>query len=279
MAKLAGISENKTDFIEILHAIKTKINANLNCHNIGRILEFDPATQTCTVELMQVKQYMDKYYNPAPITDVPLIIYGAGGGHITLPDPVGTYCLLFFMDRNIDSFLETGEQYVPETTRMHDFTDCIAITTFKTLVNPIADYDDLAVSILNSKEFQENMQGDSYIKVYPQSINTEVKVTDSTNEDLSVTNSTNINQTSTQIRLTTSASSEITIDDKILIKNNSGDLMSLISALINAIKSIVTLPDVSGGGLNPDSIQALTEVETMFKGLLSTGAESEAEDV
>lgn len=147
MTKIAGISENNATLPNILYSMKTKVLSTLNCHNIGKIVEFNAAKQTCTVQMMQVKQFNNNYYDPAPITDVPLIIYGAGGGHITLPNPVGTYCLLFFMDRNIDSFLETGEQYVPETTRMHDFTDCIAITTFKTLVNPITDYDLNAVTV------------------------------------------------------------------------------------------------------------------------------------
>lgn len=260
-----GISRDNVNILEIMNLVKNNVNSNLNCHNIGKILEFDALTQTCTVELMQIKQFNDNYYNPAPITDVPLIIYGAGGGHITLPNPVGTYCLLFFMDRNIDNFLKTGEQYVPGTTRMHDFTDCIAITTFKTLVNPISDYDELAVSILNNKEFQENMQGDSFIKVYPNSINTEVKVTDNTDEEEPIINSTNINQTSADIQLITSSSGEIKLDDKILLKNNSQDLMSLVSSLITAIKGIETK---NGDELNANSIQALTDVETSFKSLL-----------
>lgn len=147
MAKPFGITEDKIELPQILHNIKLKVLSEINCHNIGKITYFDADSQTCTVELMQVKQFNNNYYTPAPITDVPLIVYGAGGGHITLPNPVGTYCLLLFMDRNIDSFLETGQQYVPETSRMHDFTDCVAITTFKTLVNPIGDYDINAVTI------------------------------------------------------------------------------------------------------------------------------------
>lgn len=259
------ISRENPHIFEIMNLVKNNVMSNINCHNIGKILEFNAEYQTCTVELMQVKQFNDKYYNPAPILDVPLIVYGAGSGHITLPNPVGTYCLLFFLDRNIDNFLETGEQYTPETSRMHDFTDCIAITTFKTLVNPISDYDELAVSILNNKEFQENMQGDSFIKVYPNSINTEVKVTDNTDEEEPIINSTNINQTSADIQLITSSSGEIKLDDKILLKNNTQDLMSLVSSLITAIKGIVT---VNGGGLNTNSIKALTDVETSFKSLL-----------
>ena len=151
-----SIARENIDLPAILNLLKMNVYSNLNCHNIGRITDFDKTKQTCTVQLMQVKQFNDNYYLPAPITDVPLIIYGAGHGHITLPNPINTYCLLMFMDRNIDNFLETGEQYTPETTRMHDFTDCVAITTFKTLVNPLEDYDENAVTITYQN---------SYIKV------------------------------------------------------------------------------------------------------------------
>ena len=123
------------------------IMSRLNCHNVGRIIEFDPATQLCTVEMLQIKQFNDQYITPAPLTEVPLIILGAGGANITLPDPVGTVCLILFMDRNIDAFIETGETYTPDTARMHDFTDAVAISTIKTLVNPIKDYDTETVTI------------------------------------------------------------------------------------------------------------------------------------
>lgn len=123
------------------------IMARLNCHNIGKILEFDDVTQTCSIQLMQIKQFNEQQITPTILTEVPLIICGAGNGHITFPDPVGTICILLFMDRNIDAFLETGESYVPETTRMHDFTDCVALTTFKTLANPLTEYDLNAITM------------------------------------------------------------------------------------------------------------------------------------
>jgi hypothetical protein len=245
-----GISRENPNILEIMGLLKNNVASNINCHNIGRIIEFDAQTQTCSVEILQIKQYLDNYYTPAPITDVPLIIYGAGGGHITLPNPVGTYCLLFFMDRNIDSFLETGEQYVPETSRMHDFTDCIAITTFKTLVNPISDYDENAISILHEGIINE-IQYKSSVKIYPNKI--QMNVTQANEDD--------------------PQQAEITLDDKILIKNNSGDLMSLVSALITAVKNIATVPDESGGTLTANSIQALTNVENQFKALLKENTE------
>lgn len=142
-----GIHKENVSISEISQLLKDNVMANLNCHNIGKIIDFDSSTQTCTVELMQIKQYNGNFFTPAPITQVPLIILGAGGGHITMPNPVGTICLILFLDRNIDNFMETGEQYVPETSRMHDFTDAIALTTFTTLANPLENYDENAITI------------------------------------------------------------------------------------------------------------------------------------
>ena len=240
MAQISGISEEQPNIIEVIHQIKNNVMSNLNCHNIGRILEFDGATQTCTVELMQIKQFNENYYTPAPITGVPLIIYGAGGGHITLPNPVGTYCLLFFLDRNIDSFMETGEQYVPETSRMHDFTDCVALTTFKTLANPLQNYDENAITIFNEQVIEE-IKSNSFVKVYGNKI-----------------------QIQTQTAADEPTSSEITLDDKIHIANNSQSLASLIQSFINACENIT----ITNGAVSPASKQTFEQLKTQFMELL-----------
>ena len=218
-----------------LNFMKNNIMANLNCHNIGRILEFDPQTQTATIELMQIKQFNNNLYNPAPLVGVPLIIYGAGGGHITLPDPTGTICLLFFMDRNIDAFLETGESYLPDTSRMHDFTDCVALTTFKTLVNPLTEYDEKAVTIMN-EEIIEEVKQKSFIKVYSQ-----------------------------QILMQNTLGGQISVTDKINIQNTTQSLANLIQSFLAACESITT---VNGGALTSASKQAFTDLKAQFEELL-----------
>lgn len=223
---------------------QSAIMSRLNCHNIGKIAEFDPLTQLCTVELMQVKQFNNQFINPAPITDVPLIILGSGGGHITMPNPVGTICLLLFMDRNIDAFLDTGERYMPDTTRMHDFTDCIALTTFKTLANPLQDYDERAVSILNEEIINE-IKTSSYIKVYGNSIKLNVNIQ---GEEAS--------------------GASIEISDKVEIKNTTQSLAPLIQAFITACENITTVADESGGGLTPAAKQAFTDLKAKFEELL-----------
>ncbi len=248
MAKLRRIAKSEVDNNYILEVSQDTIMSRLNCHNIGRILEFDKETQTCTIELMQIKQFGERFITPAPLVGVPLIILGTQNAHITIPDPVGTICLLFFMDRNIDTFLETGEQYVPETGRMHDFTDCIALATFKTLVNPIKDYDNKAIT-LYYEEITEEVKNYSSIKIMPTSI--ELK-----------TNSGGEESSGAKIRLT----------DKVDIRNTTQSLSNLIQGFLKVCENISV--DPNSGVLTPESKQQFTELKAQFKELLYDNAES-----
>lgn len=235
MAQIRQIEKAQINFNSVMQLSQDAIMARLNCHNIGKILEFNPATQTCSIQLMQIKQFNNRQITPTILTEVPLILYGAGGGHITMPDPTGTICVLLFMDRNIDAFLETGESYVPQTTRMHDFTDCIALTTFKTLVNPITDYDEKAVTIMN-EEIIEEVKQKSFIKIYSQ-----------------------------QILMQNALGGKISLTDKINIQNNQQNLANLVKSFLAACESITT---VNGGVLTPSSKQLFTDLKTQFEELL-----------
>lgn len=228
MAKIQKAERAQINFNGTLDLLQNALMVRLNCHNIGRILEFDPITQLCTVELMQIKQFNDQYFTPAPITQVPLIMYGAGNAHITLPNPVGTICLLLFLDRNMDSFMETAEQYVPETSRMHDFTDCVALTTFKTLVNPVQNYDEKAISLLNESIVDE-VKKETSLRVYPDGL-------------------------------------EIKTSGKIKLANTSQNLATLMQNLLTACEDITV--DTNTGALSPASKQAFTNLKAQFEELL-----------
>ena len=212
MAKIKHIDKSQVDINDMMLISQDAIMSRLNCHNIGKIIEYDSTTQTCTVQLMQLKQFANSYIEPVPITNVPLIIYGAGNAFITLPDPVGSTCLLMFLDRNSDNFMQTGEMYTPETTRTHDFTDCIAITTFSTLNNPIQNYNNDAISIIYNKIIEE-VAYSSIIKNYADSILLKT-----------------INETAETY-------AQIEITDKINIKNSATDLLTVFNGLIDIIKT------------------------------------------
>ena len=240
MARLENIPKSQPSFNDLMIMAQNNIMARTNCHNVGKIIEFDKETQTCTVQIMQLKQFYDKTFATAPITDVPLIFYGLNGDcHITLPNPVGSTCLLFFLDRNIDAFLETGEMYEPENTRMHDFSDCIAITTFSTLNNPIESYDDTSISIFYKKVVSDVLYS-SYIKNYGNSIRMRVQAE--------------------------GVDSQINIASRIRIKNSSHNLITLIDNLITAIKNLQI--NTNNGKVTQDSKDALDAIADDFKELL-----------
>ena len=272
MAKIKEVQKSQIDSNSVMRLAQDATMSRINCHNIGRIEEFDKQTQRCTVQLMQIKQFNNEYITPVPLTDVPLIIIGAGNGHITLPNPVGTICLLLFLDRNIDTFLETGEMYSPDTTRMHDFTDCVALTTFKTLANSIQNYDENAVTIFNS-ELIEAIQYDSSIKVYGNSVEiNSTAVNEGGNDGVNggnepVNYSGKIMVNSTSVTASTSAGGQIQLTDKINVQNTARNLATLMQAFLTACENIAVVTNT--GILTPAAKQAFTDLKTQFEELLS----------
>lgn len=56
---------------------------------------------------------------------------GSGATGINYPLQVGQPVLMFFADREIDSYLETGEISILQDLRMHDYNDCIVIPLYR----------------------------------------------------------------------------------------------------------------------------------------------------
>lgn len=250
MAKINNISKDKPTQLELNQLLKTNIFSNLNCHNVGRITAFDPATQLCTVELLQIKQFNARTITPVPITNVPLIILGTKNANITFPDPVGTICLLIFMDRNIDSFMETEESYMPATNRMHDFTDCIALCTFKTLVNPIKNYDEKAISLLNTGLIDE-IENNTSLKLYPNLIEM------LTSGKVKIANTTQSLAKLMQDFL--SACASLTVDTNTgFVTSASIENFTNLKTYFNELLSDVGYSDITGGGGGNDNISFLT---------------------
>lgn len=248
--KVREIEKAPIDFYDAMNISQDAIMSRLNCHNVGKIIEYDSTTQTCTVQLMVQKQFYNEIITPAPITNVPLIIYGAGNAFITLPNPVGSNCLLMFLDRNTDKFMQTGEMYTPESTRTHDFTDCVAITTFSTLNNPIQSYDDTAISIINKKISSANISYNCDIKNFG----------DKLTLDFIYYLYNNIGKT------------QIEIADKIKIQkiyndNVSYNLLTIINGLIDIIKGLQVVNGQSLYSLSTASKTALENYKSKFGNL------------
>lgn len=203
------------DFIETLDFVKKNVLSNLYSHNIGKIVKFYPDTQTADVQLMQVKKYNGQLYPATLLSKIPVCIYGSAAAQITLPDLTNTICVILTFDRNVSAFMKTGESYEPDTSRRHNITDSIALTTFFTLNNPIQNYDTDAITL----RYKSIISSIVYYSVIQNFGN---KILLKSNQDVEG------NPTFGQIQ----------IADKINISNTTTDLLTILNGLIDKIKAI-----------------------------------------
>lgn len=254
------LKRGQIDLTTAVELAKNKIMSVMNCHNIGRIQTFYPETQTADIEVMQVKSIYNEFYNLPLLVNVPVIIYGGNNNGITLGDLTGAYCLLIFMDRNISSFLETGEIYNPDTSRMHDFSDCIALTTFKNNTNAISNYENEAINIYNNSK-----QSSSYVKTFVN--NVEINSTQTIEQEgEETTNTSNFSVNPTSVLIENTGGGQVEVNAKINIENTSHNLAALMQDFLNACANITV--DTNTGALTPTSQQAFNNLATQFGELL-----------
>lgn len=119
----------------------------INCHQVGEIVSFDPATQTAEVKVKmsfilngEIKEY-------PLLLDCPCIILSGGQGAITFPVSKGDSCLVLFNDRDMDNWYSGGQTMPPRTERLHDFSDAIALVGLRNKQNQISGYFEQGIEI------------------------------------------------------------------------------------------------------------------------------------
>lgn len=246
IGKYAG----QADFRTSAQMLKESIFSTLNCHAVGQVLEFNSDNQTATVKICQVKELDGVAYQLPELEGVPVFVYGGNSKYITMGDIVGSYCILVFIDRNIDNFLETGQAYIPETARMHDWSDCIALCGFNPFTNSIKEYDLSSIQIRNN--------GDVSNSVISVSLN-DVSIKSTYENSYS-----NVRVNGDGVLIENSQGAEILANDKITIKNASQNMAVLVSTLIETIENII----IVNNRVAEQSRSELESVKSKFQELL-----------
>ena len=107
-------------------ALKQEIFHSLHCALPGKIVSFDPDTQTASIQPAVKLGSL-----PYPVlTDVPVF----------MPVPFeinpGDACLVIFSDVDIDNWFETGEASAPNSPRRHSLSDGFAFVGFRVAGSP-----------------------------------------------------------------------------------------------------------------------------------------------
>jgi hypothetical protein len=160
MINLNPIIRHDPDLIDILFELKRTIFLELNCHAIGTVQNFYPATQTADVTFNYKQVYFSRdngstTYFPVlkdyPVAlSCPVVMLTGGNGVITMPIKQGDTCLLLFNDRDIDAWYASGQvNQEPTTSRMHNIADAVALVGIRHAKNAVQAYDADRITIKN----------------------------------------------------------------------------------------------------------------------------------
>lgn len=131
----------------IVQAIEGRL-AELHVGLPAKVVSFDPATQSVSVQPLLVRVLIDEDESPVAlpipvISNVP-VLYAAGGGwSITYPLNPDDIVYLTFAERSIDEWLDavSGKLVTPAQTRKHDLSDAVAIPGIRPRTAPIPNID------------------------------------------------------------------------------------------------------------------------------------------
>ena len=138
--------------IDVLLELKRDIFLNMNCHALGTITAFDPVHQTVAATINYKKSqialdptntnYVTQLIDYPAIVSAPIVTISGGSAALTMPIAVGDTCLIFFNDRDFDIWWSKADtSKAPNSTRLHSFTDAIALIGVFPSTKSLANYD------------------------------------------------------------------------------------------------------------------------------------------
>lgn len=147
---MTTITPVKPDKSYLDNMLARKTASGVNCHRVGKIIAFRKEELTCDVQLLELMpKPAGGSLNYAPLLQLPLIIEGTDTAWLTWGNIVGSECIVHFNDRDIDNWFKTGEEYLPNTTRIHDFSDGFVTLRPRNKLK-VFPYDEEAVVLKNS---------------------------------------------------------------------------------------------------------------------------------
>ena len=173
-----GIAERIGSEQEQLLRSQESASSKIRVAMPGIIQEFDPATQTATVQLAIREKVINSSGESSMmeipmLLDVPIVFPKAGGFSVTFPVKKGDECLVVFGDMCIDAWWQSGGVQNQVETRRHDLSDGFAIMGVSSVPNAISNYSTNSVQMRNKSgsTFVEVTEGDVNVKASNVNVN------------------------------------------------------------------------------------------------------------
>ena len=117
------------DLTSVMGFFKRSIMADINKVSIGIIKGFDSSNQTASIQLVYKRVIGDQFMDYPLLVNAPCVHFQSGGGNHRITNPVaqGDMAIVLFCDRDIDNWFSGSNSAPPNSERMHDLSDGIAI--------------------------------------------------------------------------------------------------------------------------------------------------------
>lgn len=123
---------------DLLDKVRTDTIRAINCCLPGKIVSFSAAKNTASVEL-QINRVManGEEIEIKQLVDCPVVTLFGGTSSLTMPITAGDGCLVFFADRDIDSWWLSGSKGPPNTPRCHSLSDGFVLVGVRPMLSPV----------------------------------------------------------------------------------------------------------------------------------------------
>ena len=113
---------------ELLEQAKNNAMMDVRVSMPARIVSFDPATKTASVEIgLKMVNADDTQSEYPPLVDCPCLFTRGGGFHLMHPYKAGDKGIVLFSDRCFDGWFQAGQVAPPMDFRVHSMSDAYFI--------------------------------------------------------------------------------------------------------------------------------------------------------
>ena len=140
---MTGYLKSKTlrgRYDDTIALIAQSVRATIYTALPGRVVSYDPATQTATVQPLYKAKFNGEPMQMPELLSVPVVMPRGGGYAISFPIKPGDGVQLMFQSRNSDLWYNEGGEQEGFTARMHDLSDAVAMPGLEPSPRALSDY-------------------------------------------------------------------------------------------------------------------------------------------
>lgn len=151
-----NIANSRPTLKDTLDLLAREIGLSTNCHALATVQSFDPDQQSVTATINYKKSFIQanldgttstRLEDYAILVDCPVVIMQGGKGALTFPIEEGDTCLILFNDRDMDTWVQSGQIDAPPTSRLHSFSDGIALVGVRPFSKALSSYEEDRIAL------------------------------------------------------------------------------------------------------------------------------------